>query len=87
MESDSDPALDNARHEVEFCFKQLQETEPYAKALASRKLLDTSKDNLVQNMLYIAEKADWDNILGDLMTQIVYAQANYIRHLEERIGK
>jgi hypothetical protein len=87
VQSDSDAALDNARHEVEFRFKQLLEMEPYAKSLAGRKPADTTKDNLVQNILYVAEKADWDNRLGELMTKIMYAQAKYIRLLEEWIGK
>jgi hypothetical protein len=87
VQSDSDAALDNARHEVEFRFKQLLEMEPYAKSPAGRKPADTTKDNLVQNILYVAEKADWDNRLGELMTKIMYAQAKYIRLLEERIGK
>jgi hypothetical protein len=55
MQSDSDAALDNARHEVEFRYKQLVEMEPSLKALDNRKPADSTKDNLTQNMLFVME--------------------------------
>jgi|GEM_PF-719938 hypothetical protein len=87
MQSESNAALDNARHEVEFCYKQLTELEPYAKALSDNKPREITKDNLIQNALSTIESSNFDKQFRDVLIKTMMAQVKYIKLLEERIGK
>lgn len=75
MQSDYDAALDNAKHKVQFPYKQLVELEPSEKDLHNRKPADSTKDNLIQNVFYVMEKVDFDNRHRDLLSKTLIAQA------------
>jgi hypothetical protein len=87
MQSDSDAALDNAKQEVLFRYRELVELEPDERALQNRKPADLTKDNLVQNAFYVMEKVDFDNRHRDILSKTMMAQVKYILLLEQRIGK
>jgi len=47
MQSDLDAGLDNARHEVEFCYRQLPELETSATALSDPQPAHVTNDDVL----------------------------------------
>jgi hypothetical protein len=80
----SDEELDNARHEVEFCFNQFTELAPWAQEIMVGRLKgETLSDKLLNKM----ETDQWDGQFGGLLLKTIGSQVKYIKLLEKRIGK
>ena len=85
MNSDvSDEELDNARHEVEFCYRQLPELEPWARQISEKRV---GAEDTVNKLLNKMESDQWNEQFRALMLKTMGAQAKYIKLLERRIGK
>jgi hypothetical protein len=80
----SDEELDNARHEVEFCFNQINDLEPQALQLSKGKL---EAETVVQQLLNKMLTDQWNEQFRGLMLKTLEAQGKYIKLLERRIGK
>jgi hypothetical protein len=84
MQSDSDGALDNAKHEVEFCINQLGELAPEIMKIAQKEL---TSDNAIDQFFNKVASIEWEKRYKNAVIKVAGAQAKYIRLLEKRIGK
>jgi hypothetical protein len=80
----SDEELDNARHEMEFCFNQIKDLEPQALQLSKGRL---EAETVVQQLLNKVLTDQWNEQFKELMLKTIGAQVKYIKLLERRIGK
>jgi hypothetical protein len=80
----SDAELDNARHEVELCFGQIRELEPWAHQISEGR---SENETLVNKLLNKIQTDQFDAQLSGLMLKTIGAQIKYIKLLERRIGK
>ena len=83
-QSISDAELDNARHEVEFCFGQIRELEPWARQITEER---SDNETLVDKLSNKIKTDQFDAQLSGLMLKTIGAQIKYIKLLERRIGK
>jgi hypothetical protein len=80
----SDEELDNARHEMIFCFGQIRELEPWARQITEGRPMN---DTLINGLLNNKEIDQWDAQFRGLLLKTIQAQVKYIDLLEKRIGK
>jgi len=84
MQSDSDAGLDNAKHEVEFCYRQLAELETSATALSDTEPHNVTRDNLIENVFQVLQTKNWNDQFRNGLIKVAVAQAKYIKLLEGR---
>jgi len=84
MQRDSDTALDNAKHEVEFCITQLGELTPEITEIARREL---TSDNVIEQYFIKLDGLNWNERYKNTISKLAVTQAKYIRLLEARLGK
>jgi hypothetical protein len=79
-----DEELDNARHEMVFCFAQIKDLEPWAQQISEGGSLDKT---FINKLLNNREIDLWDAQFRGLLLKTIQAQIKYIKLLERRIGK
>jgi hypothetical protein len=79
-----DDELENAKHDMVFCFAQIKDLEPWAQQISEGGSLDKT---FINKLLNNKEIDLWDSQFRGLLLKTIHAQAKYIRLLERRIGK
>jgi hypothetical protein len=79
----SNEELENAKHEIELCVKQILEIVPSAYQI----MQEASKDDTVIEALLYRRKTDqWTEQYTIVFFKIITAQKKYINLLERKIG-
>ena len=78
----NDASLDNARHEIEFVGKQISDLSPLAISLTDK---DNSHDDVVNNILSVNDRIEWDSQFQELVKKLLVAQNRYIQLLEKEL--
>ncbi len=76
--------LDNARQEIESIGKQISDLSPLAISLSEK---DNSHDDIVNNVLSINDRIEWNDEFQELIKRLLVAQSRYIQLLEKSITK
>ena len=77
-----DASLDNARHEIELVGKQISNLSPLAISLTDK---DNSHDDVVNNILSVNDRIEWDSQFQELVKKLLVAQNRYIQLLEKEL--
>ena len=80
----SNEELDNARHEIEFCFDQFLELEPLMHQIIEVRTESKTLFDLYKNKV---ETEQSNGRLEQIMMMTILAQYRYIKLLEKSIGK
>lgn len=80
----SNEELDNARHEIEFCFDQFLELEPLMRQIVEVRTESKTLFDLYRNMVQTEQSG---GRLEQIMMMTILSQYRYIKLLEKRIGK
>ena len=78
----NDDSLDNARHEIELVGKQISNLSPLAISLTDK---DNSHDDVVNNILSVNDRIEWDSQFQELVKNLLVAQNRYIQLLEKKL--
>ena len=78
----NDASLDNARHEIESVGKQISDLSPLAISLTDK---DNSHDDVVNNILSVNDRIEWDSQFQELVKKLLVAQNRYIQLLEKEL--
>jgi hypothetical protein len=78
----NDASLDNARHEIESVGKQISDLSPLAISLTDK---DNSHDDVVNNILSVNDRIEWDSQFQELIKKLLVAQNRYIQLLEKEL--
>ena len=78
----NDASLDNARHEIESVGKQISDLSPLAISLTDK---DNSHDDVVNNILSVTDRIEWDSQFQELVKKLLVAQNGYIQLLEKEL--
>jgi hypothetical protein len=76
--------LDNARQEIESIGKQISDLSPLAISLSEK---DNSQKDIVNNILTINDRIEWNDEFQELIKRLLVAQSRYIQLLEKSISK
>ena len=76
--------LDKARREIESIGKQISDLSPLAISLSEK---DNSQKDIVNNILTINDRIEWNDEFQELIKRLLVAQNRYIQLLEKSISK
>ena len=76
--------LDKARQEIESIGKQISNLSPLAISLSEK---DNSQKDIVNNILTINDRIEWNDEFQELIKRLLVAQSRYIQLLEKSISK
>ena len=76
--------LDKARQEIESIGKQISELSPLAISLSEK---DNSQKDIVNNIITINDRIEWNDEFQELIKRLLVAQSMYIQLLEKSISK
>ena len=76
--------LDKARQEIESIGKQISDLSPLAISLSEK---DNSQKDIVNNILTINDRIEWNDEFQELIKRLLVAQSRYIQLLEKSISK
>ena len=76
--------LDKARQEIESIGKQISNLSPLAISLSEK---DNSPKDIVNNILTINDRIEWNDEFQELIKRLLVAQSRYIQLLEKSISK
>ncbi len=76
--------LDKARQGVESIGKQISDLSPLAISLSEK---DNSHNDIVNNVLSINDRIEWNVEFQELIKRLLVAQSRYIQLLEKSISK
>ena len=76
--------LDKARQEIELIGKQISDLSPLAISLSEK---DNSHNDIVNNVLSINDRIEWNDEFQELIKRLLVAQSRYIQLLEKSISK
>ena len=76
--------LDKARQEIESIGKQISDLSPLAISLSEK---DNSQKDIVNNVLTINDRIEWNDEFQELIKRLLVAQSRYIQLLEKSISK
>ncbi len=76
--------LDKARQEIESIGKQISALSPLAISLSEK---DNSQKDIVNNVLTINDRIEWNDEFQELIKRLLVAQSRYIQLLEKSISK
>ena len=82
MSGHDNTPLDNARHEIELVGKQISDLSPLAISLTDK---DNSHDDVVNNILSVNDRIEWDSQFQELVKKLLVAQNRYIQLLEKEL--
>ena len=77
-------SLDKARQDIELIGKQISDLSPLAISLSEK---DNSHDDIVNNVLSINDRIEWNDEFQELIKRLLVAQSRYIQLLEKNISK
>ena len=77
-------SLDKARQDIELIGKQISDLSPLAISLSEK---DNSHDDIVNNVLSINDRIEWNDEFQELIKRLLVAQSRYIQLLEKSISK
>jgi hypothetical protein len=84
MSEYDDRPLDKARQEIESIGKQISDLSPLAISLSEK---DNSQKDIVNNILTINDRIEWNDEFQELIKRLLVAQSRYIQLLEKSITK
>lgn len=76
--------LDKARQEIESIGKQISNLSPLAISLSEK---DNSQKDIVNNIITINDRIEWNDEFQELIKRLLVAQSRYIQLLEKSISK
>ncbi len=76
--------LDKARQEIESIGKQISALSPLAISLSEK---DNSQKDIVNNVLTINDRIEWNDEFQELIKRLLVAQSRYIQLLEKSFSK
>ncbi len=76
--------LDKARQDIESIGKQISALSPLAISLSEK---DNSQKDIVNNVLTINDRIEWNDEFQELIKRLLVAQSRYIQLLERSISK
>ena len=76
--------LDKARQEIESIGRQISDLSPLAISLSEK---DNSQKDIVNNILTINDRIEWNDEFQELIKRLLVAQSKYIQLLEKSISK
>ena len=76
--------LDKARQEIESIGKQISNLSPLAITLSEK---DNSQKDIVNNILTINDRIEWNDEFQELIKRLLVAQSRYIQLLEKSLTK
>jgi hypothetical protein len=82
MSDNNNLSLDNARHEIDLIGEQISNLSPLALSLNEN---ENSQKDVVQNILNIDDKSEWDKQFQELVKKLLVAQNRYIQILEKKL--
>ncbi|MDQ4074516.1 MAG: hypothetical protein M3162_09490 [Thermoproteota archaeon] len=86
MSENEDGSLDDARKEIAFIGKQISELSPLALSLKEKEK-QISHDDVIDTVLSINDRIEWDDQFRELLKKLLSAQDKYIRLLERKVSK
>ena len=84
MDDFDNMSLDKARQEIESIGKQISDLSPLAISLSEK---DNSQKDIVNNILTINDRIEWNDEFQELIKRLLVAQSRYIQLLEKSISK
>jgi hypothetical protein len=82
MSNNNNLSLDNSRHEIDLIGEQISNLSPLALSLNEN---ENSQKDVVQNILNIDDKSEWDKQFQELVKKLLVAQNRYIQLLEAKL--
>jgi hypothetical protein len=82
MSENDDLYLDNARQEIDLIGEQISTLSPLALSLNEN---ENSQKDIVQNILKIDDKSEWNKQFQELVKKLLLAQNRYIQLLEKKL--
>ena len=76
--------LDKARQQIESIGKQISDLSPLAISLSEK---DNSNNDIVNNVLSINDRIEWNDEFQELIKRLLVAQSRYIQLLEKSVTK
>ena len=77
-------SLDKARQEIDLIGEQLSDLSPLALSLNEN---ENSQKDIVENILNIDDKSEWNEQFQELVKKLLVAQNRYIQLLEKEAEK
>ena len=84
MSENDNLSLDKARQEIDLIGDQLSHLSPLALSLNEN---ENSQKDIVENILNIDHKSEWNKELQQLIKKLLSAQNRYIQLLEKEVEK
>jgi hypothetical protein len=75
-------SLDNARQEIDLIGEQISILSPLALSLNEN---ENSQKDIVENILNIDDKSEWNEQFQELVKKLLVAQNRYIQLLEKKL--
>jgi hypothetical protein len=82
MSENDNLSLDNARQEIDLIGEQISNLSPLALSLNEN---ENSQKDVVQNILNIDDKSEWNEQFQELVKKLLLAQNRYIQLLEKKL--
>ena len=82
MSENNNLSLDNARQEIDLIGEQISNLSPLALSLNDN---ENSQKDIVQNVLNIDDKSEWNKQFQELVKKLLVAQTRYIQILEKKL--
>jgi len=79
-ENNDNLSLDKARQEIDMIGEQLSNISPLALSLN-----ENSQKDIVENILNIDDKSEWNKQFQELVKKLLVAQNRYIQLLEKKL--
>jgi hypothetical protein len=82
MNENDDLSLDDARQEIDLIGEQISNLSPLALSLNEN---ENSQKDIVENILNIDDKSEWNEQFQELIKKLLVAQNRYIQLLEKKL--
>jgi hypothetical protein len=82
MNENDDLSLDDARQEIDLIGEQISNLSPLALSLNEN---ENSQKDIVENILNIDDKSEWNEQFQELVKKLLVAQNRYIQLLEKKL--
>lgn len=86
MNENENEELNTARKEIDDIGKEISELSPLAISLKEKEN-EISHNDIIDNILSITDRIEWDNQFRELLKKLLAAQNRYIRLLERQTSK
>lgn len=86
MNENENEELNTARKEIADIGKEISELSPLAISLKEKEN-EISYNDIIDNILSITDRIEWDNQFRELLKKLLAAQNRYIRLLERQTSK